>query len=218
MHGTLFALAMIGMVCTTIAILKLYGRRPDRNGVVSGLLLSVITATVLSYIAFGHLCDRGGPWGTVVVGSVLAGTLRATVEKKGIRRWLWVGWFAVTFWGMGLCHLDGYIGNPLYGKLLSQRVQDRLRYCQDTPRKASEDKKGLVLPEGWIEESWRTSTKEDFPGPSTCRPGTLGRYWYTWFTGVYSLETHPSGIWCPGGPVKVGSESLEIRPRPNLKR
>ena len=82
MHGTLFALAMIGMVCTTIAILKLYGRRPDRNGVVSGLLLSVITAAVLSYIAFGHLCDRGGPWGTVVVGSVLAGTLLRDRRKE----------------------------------------------------------------------------------------------------------------------------------------
>jgi hypothetical protein len=215
MHGTLFALTMIAITCATLAILKIFGKRPDRNTVLSGCLLFAITLAVLSYVAFGHLCDRGGPWGAVVLGSVLAGTLRATVETKSIRRWLWIGWFAVTFWGSNICHLDGYVGNPLCGKVLTQRSEDRLRYSQDVLRKASEERKGLVLPEGWIEESWRASTNEDFPAPSTCHPGIVGHYWHTWFTGVFSLETHDCGIWCAGGPLKTCCDSLEIRPRPH---
>ena len=204
---------MIALICATIAILKTFGKRPDRNAVRAGCLLSSITLLVLTYLAFGHLCDRGGPWGAVVCGSAFAGTVRATVEKKKLRRWLWMGWLALTLWGTALCHLDGYIGNPLCGKMLAEKSLDLLRYCQDVFRKVPASEQGLRLPEGWIEESWRAGAGKAFPARSTFQSGTLGLYWHTWFTGVFYLEMHDCGIWCPGGPLKTCGDSLEIRPR-----
>ncbi len=208
---------MIALAGLTIAFLKVFGKRPDRHAILFGCLISAVTAFVLSYVALGHLCDRGGPTGAVILGSVLAGVVRATIERKVVRRWLWIGWFAVTFWGMSICHLDGYIGNPVYGKVLARRPQDCLQSCRDVLHNVSEDKKDLELPKGWIEDSWKARTKEDFPGPYVCRTGNLGHYWHTWFTGVFSLETHSCGIWCPGGRLKSCAEFLEIRPRSEMR-
>ena len=82
MHGNVFALATIAMTCVTLAILKIFGQRPDRRAVLAGALLMVVTFFVLAFVAFGHACSRGGPFGVVVFGAVFAGTLRATIEKK----------------------------------------------------------------------------------------------------------------------------------------
>jgi hypothetical protein len=71
------------------------------------------------------------------------------------------------------------------------------------------------LPEGWIEEAWLAATGESFPTPTEGVTGTVGHYWYTWFTGVFSLHEQKCGIWCPGGPLKSCVETLEIRPREN---
>ena len=95
---------------------------------------------------------------------------------------------------MNLCHLDGYIGNPAYGKTLMQRPFDELTCAQNVLRKESESQESLHLPEGWIEESWRASTGGDFPAPTTGPSGIPGHYWHTWFTGVFSFETHHYGI------------------------
>ena len=207
MHGNVFALAVIAMIGAALAVLKVFGKRPDRRALFAGILLAVVTFFVLGYLAFGHLCFRGGPFGVVVFGAVFAGALRATVERKVVRRRLWIGWCVLTFWGTFLCHLDDYIGNPAF------RPFDEVKYAQTVLRDIPESRKSLRLPEGWIEESWRTSTGEDFPVPTRCRSSEVGRYWHTWFTGVFSLETHDCGIWCPGGSVKSCSECLVKKPR-----
>jgi len=213
MHGNVFALAIIGTAWAALAILKAFGKRPDGKAVFFAALLAVATFFVLAFAAFSHLCSRGGPFGAVALGAVSAGALRATVDKKACRRVMWGCWLILTVWGTGLCHLDGYIGNPAYGKWLAQRPFDDLACVQNVLRKASESRKGLYLPEGWVEESWRAGTGEDFSAPTTGLSGTPGRYWHTWFTGVFSLETHDYGIWCPGGPLESCIESVEIRPR-----
>jgi hypothetical protein len=213
MHGSIFALVVIAMICTTLAVLKTFGKRPDARAALAGALLMIVTFLVLWFVAFGHSCSRGGPFGAVAFGAVLAGVVRATVQKKVVRRWLWAGWFVLTFWGMNLCHLDGYIGNPRYGGALSRMRRQDLAYVQDVLRNAPENRKNLRLPEGWVEESWRAGTGEDFPEPTTCRSGTLEHCWHTWFTGIFSLETHDCGMWCSGGSLESCSESLEIRPR-----
>ncbi len=213
MHGTAFALVMIGLACGSVAVVWIYGGRPDGQAVLMGALLMVVTFLVLDFMAFGHLCLRGGPMGAVVLGAVSAGVARATVEKKAVRQWMWIGWFMLAFWGTSLCHMDGYVGYSAYGKSLAEKPLAELKHVQEFLRTAPESQKSLVLPEGWIEKSWRASTGEGFPAPATFKSGTLGRYWHTWFTGVFSLETHRCGIWCPGGPLRDCGDSLEIRRR-----
>lgn len=211
--GNTFALAVIAMVCTTLAMLKFFGKRPSYQAILAGFLLMMVTFLVLALVAFGHACSRGGPLGVVALGSVFAGTLRATVEKRAVRRWVWIGWFLLTFWGVDLCHRDGYVGNPTYGKTLARRPPVELAFAQAVLRKASEGQKSLQLPAGWIEESWLAGTKSDFPAPAICQSAVVADYWHTWFTGVFSLEKRQYGIWCRGGPVKSCSESLDVRPR-----
>ena len=213
MHGSLFALAMIAMTGATLAIVKNFGKRPDRRSILAGVVRFVLTFLILAYLAIGHLCSRGGPFGAIFFGAVAAGVVRASVEKAAARRWLWIGWFLLTFWGVSLCHMDGYIGNAQYGRTLANRPLERLGYVQDVLRKASDTQSNLPLPAGWIEESWRAAVGEDFPAPTRCQSGTLGLYWHTWFTGVFSLETCECGFWCLGGPLKSCSETIAIRPR-----
>ena len=73
MHGNIFALAVIVMTCTTLAVLRVFGKRPDRRAVLAGALVMVVTFFVLAFVAFGHLCSRGGPFGVVAFGDQPAG-------------------------------------------------------------------------------------------------------------------------------------------------
>lgn len=214
-HGDLFALAVIAMAGVTLGMLKVFGRRPDREGVFAGALILVVTLVVLLFVTVGHLCTRGGAMGVVFFGTLSAGFLRATVEPKRWRRLAWIGWFVLTFWGADLCHLDGYVGNPRNGEWLAQRPTHLLASVRQVIEKAAKDQKGLVLSEGWIDDSWRTATGKDFPVSAGCQSGTTGRYWHTWFTGVYLLETYSCGIWCRGSPLESCADSLEIRRRPD---
>lgn len=217
MHGNLFALAVLALIVASLAALKVYGKRPDRKAVVAGGVHFIVTFLVLGFLAFGHACDRGGPFGVVAFGALFAGIFRATVEHTTIRRGAWLCWFAIAVWGMELCHCDGYTGNASSRQMRVRRPSDELWLAQDTLRKAAKSGKDVRLPEGWIEDSWRTATGEDFPTPTDCETRTAGYFWHTWFTGVFSLQAEPCGIWCPGGTSSDCSESLEIRPiRPAL--
>ena len=209
MHGNIFALAIIAMACATFAILKVYGKRPDRRAVVAGALLMIVTFFVLAIVAFLH-CSRGGPTVPVFLGTISAGVVRAAVEKKLWRRLLWIGWFLLISWGSVLCHLDGYVGNPEYAKRFVPL--NTFKSVREELRKESQTRKNIQLKEGWIGESWRAATGEDFI-PWRCDSAFVGQYWHTWFTSVYSLETQHFGIWCPGGSLETCSESLDIRPR-----
>jgi hypothetical protein len=211
MHGTVFAVAMIAMICTTLIVLKRFGKRPDERSRRAGIFLAAVTLLVLACVTYGHLCDRGGARGAVAYGTVFAGVVRATVDRKAVRRLLWTGWFALTFWGSLLCHLDGYVGNPACAKRYAEKPAKMLASVQDRLRREAENRKGMSLREGWMDDSWRASTGEEFTR-TTCLSGVYGHYWHTWFTGVLSFDVYRCGVWCPGGPIEECSESVEIRP------
>lgn len=212
MHGTIFALAVIAMTCATLIAVKTLGKRMDERARHSALVVALVTCVILAYIAFGHLCNRGGPTGCVLLGTVSAGLLRATVNKAGVRRAMWVGWFVLTLWGMDLCHLAGYVGNPDYGTAL-QSPQNVLKYVQDRLRSESGGRKALTLPKGWLAPSWQAATGTDFPYLPFAETATTGCYWHTWFTGIFSLHTQRWEVWCPGGPLASCIEKLELRVR-----
>jgi hypothetical protein len=213
MCGNMFAVSMIAALCGTLVLLKVYGRRLSRSEGYSGLLVGAATLLLFTIVAFGHLCDRGGPTGAVFLGTLSAGFLRATVEKKVWRRTLWFAWFVLVCFGTHICHLDGYVGNSHFGLTRRQMADTDLRRVQELLRGASQDRKGLDLPEGWLDESWLRATGESIAAICERKTASTKRLWHTWFTGIFSLQTQRYGIWCPGGPIGRCAESLEIRPR-----
>lgn len=71
------------------------------------------------------------------------------------------------------------------------------------------------LPAGWIEDACRNREGKkvflDWRDPMSM---SVGRFWHTWFTGIYRVTTTPAGIWCSGGTGAQCAAHLEIRPKP----
>jgi hypothetical protein len=71
-------------------------------------------------------------------------------------------------------------------------------------------------PAGWVDRE---------PIASRCRINELSgwvdlkarhfhlRQWHTWLTGLYRVESHPAGVWYPGGKPAEAASRLEWRPR-----
>jgi hypothetical protein len=213
MYGNIFAVAMTVAICASLAALKVHGKSRNRRATLAGVLHMAAAFLAFFFVAFGHGCHRGGPLGAVVLGSVFIGVIRATVERKFVLRIAWVGWFAVTFGGMELCHEDGYVGGLGYIRLLERSQANSLAFARELLLAASEKRQGLCLPEGWIENSWKAATEEEYPGDYEVELPVWGYYWHTWFTGVFLFHTRETSIWCAGGPLESCAQSLEIRDR-----
>lgn len=90
---------------------------------------------------------------------------------------------------------------------------------QDTLNRKLSDKSDLILTEGWIEEVWHKATGEDlFKSQLNIEVGSVNRYWHTWFTGLYRLDSYDTGLWCPGGPLAQCIEKLELKRRPETSQ
>jgi hypothetical protein len=214
MQGDVFALSLIAMICVSGAVIKLRGSRPSPRKILGGAILAVVTFSLFMLLLVGDGCYRGNAIGPIICGPLFAGAVCATVRKKKYIFLIWILWFALDIWGGVLCHSDGYVGNPNYEKDWPAKIAaSELLGAQDVIRNASPDKKSLILPQGWLDESWRIATKEEYPGPARWLSVTVGSYWHTWFTGVFLLQSHNCGIWCPGGSMESCIEKLEIRAR-----
>jgi hypothetical protein len=214
MQGDIFALSLIAMICVSIAAMKLRGTRPSPRKILGGAILAVVTFIFFMLLLAGDGCYRGHAMGPIIFGPLFVGAVCATVRKKKYIFMIWMLWFALDIWGGFLCHSDGYVGNPNYEKYWPDKTSaSELIDAQDNIRNASPDKKSLILAQGWLEESWRIAAAEEYPGPAQWPSVTVGRCWHTWLTGVFSLQSHNCGIWCPGGSMESCIEKLDIRTR-----
>jgi hypothetical protein len=211
MHGNIFALAIIAMICASVAVLKLFGVRSNPRRILGGVALAVFTFCLFGFMLVADGCDRGVPIAPILLSTLFVGAVCATVPKRKYVSLIWVLWFLLYLWGSELCHFDGYVGNPHYENWLAMVSTDDLNFAQYELRKAVDDKKDIILPQGWLEESWQTATGEKYPGVTEYKSGTVGTFWHTWFSGIYSLQTRQCRIWCPGGPVESCAETIEIR-------
>jgi hypothetical protein len=165
-----------------------------------------------------HFCLRGSTVIPEMLGAVLAGEVFATIPVRKIRTQLiialLVSAYALTLWGMNLVHNTPYVGNPRWDMELERISSFSLKTARDSLSAVSADHPDTILPEGWLEESWREATGEDlFTGRLGYMSGTVSHFWHTWFTGIYRLEERPNGVWCSGGTIPDCAENLEIRDR-----
>lgn len=211
MHGNLFALAVVALSGVTLAVARVHGVAPCRRSLIRGGVATAATVAVLSFAAYSHACDRGGPTGPVLLGAAWAGILWAATSHARARRRIWLGWLLLTCWGVGLCHCESYVGNRQWRAGPSQRA---LAQARNALSEAAQSRSTPTLTEGWVEQSWRAATGEPFPMRTTFQDATVTRCWHTWFTGVYRMHSRTVGIWSPGGSCKACAGALEIRPRP----
>jgi len=219
MEGNLFAFALMGMVAVAASVVKLAGTRPNAKDVRMGLLLGILAYLALSILLPHHLCQRGEPISPIIVGVVCATAAYVFVSRKRLRASVTLGLLiagsALTLWGVELVHRDGYVGNPDWPKeqlrlaTLAKVEAVRIALSDETDDHAS-----TILPEGWIEESWRNATGEElFELPPGHDIGAVTNYWHTWFTHIYRLDKRLFGVWCPGGSLARCIDKLELRAR-----
>lgn len=218
MIGNLFAGCMIAMLLGSLIVVKIAGVRPALRSWLMGALLAAVCFVGLATLTPAHACRRGGTVTPALLSSVLSGLVFATIVRRRIRIpviiVLLFSGYILTSWGMELVHDTPYVGNPDWHTELDRRSSYRLSRAQDALRAKSDGHADLVLPKGWIEESWREATGEAlFSGTPGYVSGTVCHFWHTWFTGIYRLDAQRNGFWCSGGPVAQCVEKLEIRNR-----
>jgi len=216
MAGNLFATAIIVVLICTLALLKPFGQRPTRQSSVRGAAAFLIAFLVLTAFASLHLCDRGLPVQSIAICTLCIGLASAAIHEKRIRgqvtRILAILSFAITVWGLGLIHETGYIANRAWAESMEKRDRVNVERARDAVRQLATKSPSMKLPAGWIEDVCIAGDGTKlFPFPPRIRSATVGRYWYTRFTGVYRLNQAMMGVWCPGGTAKECAANLELR-------
>jgi len=216
--GNLFAAGMIAMLVPPAIALKGWGANPTLRDILTGIIFAMPSFLGLVVLTPVHGCLRGGTLSPELAAAALAGLVLAVVPPRKVKipviALLLLGGFSLTYWAMDLVHAAPYVGNPRWPAQLDNISSTHLDLAHARLRELSADYADVVLPEGWIEESWRAATGQEFlrhaPGYIS---GTVGHFWHTWFTGIYHLEERRNGIWCPGGPLSACVDRLELRDR-----
>lgn len=217
MTGNIFAFCMIAMLLGTIVCLWRRGARPTFRGSLMGVLLTLVCFVGLAILTPTHACRRGGTMTPELLGSVLAGfafaALQRGVKARAIVVLLLCG-YALTLWGMHLVHHTPYVGDPKWAEELHRISSFSLTRARDGLMAASAEHPDTILPEGWVEESWRKATGEQlFPDRLGYMSGTVSHFWHTWFTGIYRVEQRHNGVWCPGGAIPECAGKLKLKDR-----
>ena len=216
MIGNIFAFCMIAMLVGTVVVIHRWGNRPTFLATLIGILFANVCYLALVFLTPVHFCRRGGTVIPEMLGALLAGVVLVAIPIRKIKVPIMISLivvgYALTFWGMRIVHRSSYVGNPRWDKDLERISSSSLKTARDWLLALSSEHPDIILPEGWIEESWHQATGEDlFIRPPGYKSASVSHFWHTWLTGIYRLEERPNGIWCPGGSIPDCAENLEIR-------
>lgn len=220
MDANIFAGCMIAILVVGVVLIKTFGARPTVFSSLVGILLAPLLLIIMASVSL-HLCYRGASHTSGFLAALLAGIAFACISKLGTRIVV-VGFLAISggammFWSAELAHVRPYVCNAGYTRIIKIINTAELRDCGNELREKAEQYPQLVLSQGWLDDVWRKAVNEQLlsiPSHYQNTTPSIGRFWHTWFTGIYRLDGQPIDIWCPGGTLLECADKIEYRDRP----